>query len=77
MAPPPRTAPPQHLFLKGVPETKKTEFTKNRGMKDDETIAALAKLITDCKNKAVKETLIKVKVLNTFEVNCSALKTAD
>jgi hypothetical protein len=70
-------APPQHLFLKGVPEMKKTEFTKNRNMKDDESIAALAKLITECRDKAVKETLIKVKVLNTFEGNCSALKTAD
>jgi hypothetical protein len=68
---------PQHLFLKGIPETKKPDFTKNRGMKDDKTFAALAKLITECKDKAVKETLVKIKVLNSFEVNCSGLKTAD
>jgi hypothetical protein len=66
-----------HLFLKGVPEMKKPEFMKNRGMKNDETFAALARLITECNDKAVKETLIKVKVLNSFEVNCSGLKQSD
>jgi hypothetical protein len=72
-----RMSRPQHLFLKGVPEMKKPEFLKNRGMKDDETFAALARLTTECNDKAVKETLLKIKVLNSFDVNCSGLKQSD